>query len=101
MDLQKLHEEYADEGLVVLGINTADDLEISNAFIEEKKVTFLNILDTRMEASIELTKFETLEGMSAVPVTYLIDEEGKVADAWYGYQAGKAESALRKLGFGK
>lgn len=43
-------------------------------------------------------RYETLAGMSAVPMTYLIDREGKVVEAWYGYELGRAEKALKKLG---
>ncbi len=31
-------------------------------------------------------------------MTYLIDREGKVVEAWYGHQQGRAEKALKKLG---
>jgi peroxiredoxin len=44
-------------------------------------------------------QYETLGGMSAVPMTYLIDREGKVVEAWYDYRQGQAEKALKKLGF--
>jgi peroxiredoxin len=36
--------------------------------------------------------------MSAVPMTYVIGRDGKVVDAWYGYEKGRAEKALKKLG---
>jgi len=45
-----------------------------------------------------MTQYETLYGMSAVPMTYLIDREGKVVEAWYDYRQGRAEDSLRKLG---
>jgi len=32
-------------------------------------------------------------------MTYIIDKEGKVADAWYGVAIGRAEKVLKKLGF--
>jgi peroxiredoxin len=35
-----------------------------------------------------------------VPLSYIIDREGKVVDAWYGYEKGhkRAITALEKLG---
>jgi peroxiredoxin len=36
--------------------------------------------------------------MSAVPMTYVIGRDGKVVDAWYGYEEGRAQKALKKLG---
>jgi peroxiredoxin len=45
-----------------------------------------------------MTQYETLGGMSAVPMTYLIGRDGKVVDSWYGYRKGQTEEALKKLG---
>ncbi len=44
-------------------------------------------------------QYETLSGMSAVPMTYLIVRDGKVVDAWYDYRQGRAEKLLKQLGF--
>ncbi len=44
-------------------------------------------------------QYETLSGMSAVPYTYVIDREGKVVSAWYGYEPSQTEKALKQLGF--
>ena len=46
-----------------------------------------------------MMQYETLGGMCAVPLTYLIDREGKVVEAWYDSRQGEAEKALKKLGF--
>jgi hypothetical protein len=48
-----------------------------------------------------LGKYQTITGFSAVPLNYLIDPEGKVVDAWYGYDSSEVsrfEDALRKVG---
>jgi peroxiredoxin len=45
-----------------------------------------------------MMQYETLGGMSAVPMTYLIGRDGKVVEAWYGYREGQAEEALKKVG---
>jgi len=83
---------------MVLGINTADDRQIALDYLKDRGVTFPNILDTSEAANSILREYETLAGMSAVPMTYLIDRDGKVVEAWYGYQGGRAEKALKKLG---
>ena len=36
--------------------------------------------------------------MSAVPMTYVIGRDGKIVDAWYGYEAARTQQALKKLG---
>ena len=61
-------------------------------------MTFPNILDSSEAANRAMTQYETLEGMTAVPMTYVIDRDGKVIEAWYGYETGAAEKVIKKLG---
>ena len=86
--LQKLYAKYRDKGLVVLGVNTADAKEIAAEMLAQDGVDFPNVLDPSPEAWEAMQKYETLGGRSAVPMTYLIDREGKVFLAWYGYDEG-------------
>jgi len=79
--------------LVVLGVNTADDREIAADLLAKKGVTFRNALDPSTDALKALRAYETL-GMTAVPMSYLIDREGKVVAAWYGYEKGKVDRLL-------
>ena len=60
-------------------------------------MTFPNILDTSDAGYRAVSQYETL-GMSTVPMTYIIDREGKVVDAWYGYREDRTKKALKKLG---
>lgn len=69
--------------------------------LEENNVDFPNIIDTRDKARAMMDKYETLGGMSAVPMTYVIDPQGKIVDAWYGYDEKshkRAIAVLEKLG---
>ena len=84
---------------MVLGVNTADARNIALEHLKANKVTFPNVLDASEAANRAMMQYETLGGMSAVPMTYLIDREGKVVEAWYDYREGRAEKALKKLGF--
>jgi peroxiredoxin len=61
-------------------------------------VTFPNILDTSEAANPAVAQYETLGGMTAVPMTYVIGRDGKVVDAWYGYEEDRSRKALKKLG---
>ena len=83
--------------MVVLGLNPSDDRRIALDYLKANQVTFPNILDTSSAGYKVLSQYETL-GMSAVPMTYVIDRGGKVVDAWYGYEADRTKKALRKLG---
>jgi peroxiredoxin len=98
--LQELYASFRDQGLVVLGFNTSDVKEIAAELLEQDGVDFPNVLDPSPEAQEAMRKYETL-GMSAVPMNYLIDREGKVIDAWYPSMGGfvRGTTALEKLGF--
>ncbi len=93
-----MYEEHRKQGLVVLGVNTADDRKIALDYLKENKVTFPNVLDSSDAAYRAMAEYETLGGMSAVPMTYLIGRDGKVVDAWYDYRTGQAERVLKKVG---
>ena len=84
---------------MVLGVNNADDRKIALEYLKANQVTFPNILDTSDAARRAIAQYETLAGMSAVPMTYVIDREGKVVAAWYDFDKSEAEKVLRKLGF--
>jgi len=95
--LQELYEKYRDKDLVILGFNCSDDKQIALDFLRENSATFPNVLDSSVAA-----KRTGRNGymMSGVPLNYIIDREGKVVDAWYGYEKGhkRAIAALDKLG---
>jgi peroxiredoxin len=95
--LQELYEKYKDRDVVILGFNPADDRKIALDFLRENSATFPNILDSSM-AAIRIA-YDSYK-MSGWPTNYIIDREGKVADAWYGYEEDhkRAISALAKLG---
>ncbi len=84
--------------MVVLGVNTADDRKITLEYLKANGVAFPNILDSSEAANRAMMQYETLGGMSAVPMTYIIGRDGKVVAAWYGYDSGAAGKALEKLG---
>jgi hypothetical protein len=83
--------------LVVLGLNNADDRKIALDYLKANQATFRNILDPSNAANRAEEQYETL-GMSAVPMTYIIGRDGKVVDAWYGYDKDRTQQAIKKLG---
>ncbi len=95
--LQKLYEKYKDRDVVILGLNCADNKKIALDFLRDNSATFPNILDTS-RAAVKIA-FDDYK-MSGVPLNYIIDREGKVVDAWYGYEEGhkRAIAALEKAG---
>jgi peroxiredoxin len=95
--LQKLYEKCKDKDVVILGFNSSDDRKIALDFLRENSATFPNILDTSKTAV--KTAFDSYK-MSGVPLNYIIDRQGKIVDAWYGYEEGhkRAIEALQKAG---
>jgi peroxiredoxin len=96
-DVEAVYARFRDKGLVVLGVNVADSKDFVTEVLQQNQVTFPNIVDTSEHAWKAMEKFETLGGTSAVPMTYIIDREGKVMDAWYGDNKGKREAAIKRL----
>ncbi len=95
--LQTLHAKYGNQGLVILGFNCSDDRKIALEFLKENGATFPTILDSS-EAAVKVG-FSDYE-MGGVPLNYIIDRQGKVVDAWYGYEEGhpRALAGLKKAG---
>ncbi len=84
--LEELYRKYKDNGLVVIGFNCDDDMNITRDLLKEHSVTYPNIVDASDEAKdVCYKQYQTMRGKSAVPLHYLIDKERKVVDAWYGF----------------
>jgi cytochrome c biogenesis protein CcmG/thiol:disulfide interchange protein DsbE len=86
--LQSVWEAYQDRGVVFLGINYRDAPAASQAFIQEYGITYHNAVDVRSRVS-------TMYGVTAVPETFVIDGQGKVA--WVQIGEVTAETLAREL----
>jgi peroxiredoxin len=95
--LQELYAKYKGKGLVILGIDPADDKKLAQELLRENGVTFPNIIDASAAAQHVCDRDYPMSGW---PTHYLIDREGKVVDAWSKPGEGfpRAMAALRKLG---
>jgi peroxiredoxin len=97
--LQELYRQYQDKGLVVLGFNCADDKQIALGMLHDNGVTFPNVIDSSDAALKVCFQQYQQRGSAAVPLSYVIDREGKVVNAWYGYEKGhpKVKAFLEKM----
>jgi peroxiredoxin len=97
--LQKLHERYQDKGLEILGFNCADDKRIAQRYLSKNALTFPNILDSTNPAKKVMIR-DYSNKTQTVLLHYIIDPQGKVVDAWCGYEEGhqRALAALTKAG---
>jgi TonB family protein len=91
--IEKLHKDFKDKGLVVLGLNYNEEIEIARGFVQKKGYTFTTLLDEGREVSMRY-------GVSGIPQVFIIDREGKVKWHAIGYTSGKEvelRSAVEKV----
>lgn len=85
--LQKLHEEFAAKGLVVIGMNCWESAD-PVAYMQENNFSYKLLLKADQTAQAY--------GVSGIPVFYLIDAEGNVAFSQIGFNPA-AEGQLKEL----
>jgi thiol-disulfide isomerase/thioredoxin len=83
--LERLHRQFAERGLSVVGVNVNEPRETAARFIEQQGYTFTVLLDRRFEASM-------LYDARALPTLVLVDAEGNVKA--YGHGT-RSEAELR------
>jgi peroxiredoxin len=76
--LEKLHQEFGEKGLVILGVNNEERASVER-FIREQKVTFTILLDR--DGSTGATY-----DVRAIPRTLIIDSQGTVYADFMGLQ---------------
>jgi thiol-disulfide isomerase/thioredoxin len=74
--VQRLHDKYAEKGLVVIGIHSAKDTSRCKKFVTDHKISFPIVLDSGKTAEGY--------GVTSFPTYFLIDRKGKVVS---GYSA--------------
>lgn len=85
--IEKLHQEFKDEGLVVLGINR-EEKAVVEGFVESENLTFPILLD-------ESGKVSKSFKISAIPRVILINKDGIVVKDILGY-SNESEKILRE-----
>lgn len=83
--LQRLSEEYAERGVVFIGVNIQDAESDARAYLAEYGITYPNAHDERGAISVDY-------GVIGIPVTFFINREGIVERRWVG---GVRETRLR------
>lgn len=91
--LDAMHEKYADDGLVIIGVNEDNNLEDARMFLKDVPVGFRIVLDADGEIA---SAFDLI----AMPSTYIIGRDGKLAARHLGFKTAKQdeyEAVLRRL----
>jgi thiol-disulfide isomerase/thioredoxin len=94
--LQKLHDEFKDDGLAILAINSDDDREAIDRYVATSGWTFPIGLGfkERKNQNIPANFFVDL-----FPTNYLLDHSGKVVYRQAGWDEAGLRRALQALGF--
>jgi peroxiredoxin len=88
--LNDLYSRYGRVGFSLLGVNIDDDSRRAVDMAEELGVSFPVLFDERKEVS-------KLYQVEAMPVTVLVDREGKVRHVHLGYKPGYDEKYLTEI----
>jgi cytochrome c biogenesis protein CcmG, thiol:disulfide interchange protein DsbE len=86
--IQRVYQDYQDDGLVVLGINATDqdDIAAVKSFVGENQLSFPILFDRDGEASRQYN-------LHSLPTSYFIDQDGIIQDVVVG--GPMAEALLR------
>ena len=79
----------------MLGFNPSDERQIALDILKSKSATFPNVLDDSRRA--QMVSFDAYR-TSGVPANYIIDQEGKIVDGWYGNDWERGLKAVGDLG---
>jgi len=102
--LEDIHQKYKDTGLVIISINSSDDYNIALNFLKENNITYHNVVDASSNVQdLQHRVYEVSSGRTAVPMNYIIGRDGKIVEAWYGFDEDEEEESvlnkLKPLGF--
>jgi peroxiredoxin len=81
-DLEKLNKQFADQGVVFLGVNVEDDAATAQSFAKAHGVTYASILDAADNTM--LLAFAGDVPPNATPTTLVLDQKGRVAARFSG-----------------
>lgn len=88
--LERLSRRIGGKKLTVIGISTDDDAAAAAAFLQRSRVTFDNYLDRNL-------LLENMLGAKTIPLTVLIDAQGRVVKRINGYQEWDSPEALEMI----
>ena len=85
--LERLSRRYGKKHFAVIGISTDDYPKAAKAFLQKSKTTFSHYIDNRL-------LWENMLGADRIPLTLLIDAQGRVLGKFYGAKDWDSPEAL-------
>jgi len=89
--LDRLARRYGGKQFNVIGISTDDDGDAALAFIKKSNISFENFLDSHVF-------LENMLGANTIPLTILVDENGRVIEKVRGARAWDSPEIVQALG---
>ena len=88
--LKPLYEQYADSGLVIVGVGVWDKMEDFERAVMDLSISYTQIIDTTKTVP-------TLYGFNSIPQLFLIDRDGTLLGNYRGEElVREVEKALKK-----
>ncbi len=76
-DLEAVWQEYGDQGVSFVGINTRDQADTAKAFSNEFDITYPSLID--VDTAQAKLAFAEATPIQATPTTLVLDKQGRVA----------------------
>ena len=89
--LDRLSRRYGGKQFNVIGISTDDSMEAAYVFLENSNTSFDNFIDKKL-------LLENMLGADRLPLTLLIDAQGKVLGKYYGAKEWDGPEAKALIG---
>lgn len=89
--LERLSRRYGGKQFNIIGISTDDNADAAYAFIQQSGITFDNYLDSRL-------MLENMLGANTLPLTLLIDAQGRVLMKVRGARAWDSQEFIQLIG---
>jgi thiol-disulfide isomerase/thioredoxin len=90
--LEKLSRRYPAKPFAVIGISTDDYPDVAKAYLKKANTSFSHFIDSQLF-------LENMLGADRLPLTLLVDAQGKVVGKYYGakdWDSAAAQEAIRK-----
>ena len=85
--LEKLSHRFGGKKFAVIGISTDDYIDAARGFLKNSKTTFRHFIDSRLT-------MENMLGADRIPLTLLVDAQGRVLEKVYGAKDWDSPEAL-------
>ena len=83
--MNEIAERYADQGLIIVGVNVDRERNLADEFLRETPASFSIVYDPEGELA---KQFEVL----GMPSSYLVDQDGNVISSHIGFKRDQREN---------